>query len=53
MSMKTSEAWGITIVLILGLVLALYQMGVNVPALLGTAFDGTAHFLNQPLLGLT
>ena len=53
MSMKTSEAWGLAIVGILGLVLALNQLGVNVPALLGTALSGTEHILNQPLLGLT
>ncbi|HLM91695.1 MAG TPA: hypothetical protein VK424_06595 [Thermoplasmata archaeon] len=53
MSMKTPEAWGLAIVGILGLVLALNQMGVDVPALLGTAIRGTVHMLNQPLLGLT
>ncbi len=53
MSMKTSEAWGLAIVGILGLVLALNQLGVDVPSLLASALQGTEHFLNQPLLGLT
>jgi hypothetical protein len=53
MSMKTSEAWGLAIVGVLGLVLALNQLGVNVPAVLGGAMQGVAHFLNRPILGLT
>jgi hypothetical protein len=53
MVMKTSEAWTLAIVGLLALILALNQLGVDVPAILGTAIQGTAHLLNRPLLGLT
>jgi hypothetical protein len=53
MAIKTTEAWAFAIVGLLALVLALYQLGVDVPAILGTAMQGTAHLLNRPLLGLT
>jgi hypothetical protein len=53
MAMNTSEAWALAIVGVLGMVLALNQLGVNIPALLGTALQGTEHILNRPLVGLT
>jgi hypothetical protein len=49
MSVHTSEAWAFAIVGLLGLVVAVNQLGVDVPALLGTAIQGAEHLLNRPL----
>jgi hypothetical protein len=46
---KTAEAWTISILAVLGLVLALNSLGVSVPSVLGALLHGTEQFLNRPL----
>ncbi len=50
MSLTTAEAWGLAVVGILALVLALNQLGVDVPSAIGAAIRGGAGILNHPLL---
>ncbi|MCI4364580.1 MAG: hypothetical protein L3K10_00725 [Thermoplasmata archaeon] len=49
MESKTAEAWTVSILAVLGLVIALNSLGVSVPSVLGAILHGTEHFLNQPL----
>ncbi len=49
MSLTTAEAWGVTVAGIIGLVLALNQLGVDVPSALGAAMRGTEAVLNHSL----
>ncbi len=46
---KTAEAWTVSILAVLGLVLALNQLGVNVPGALGAIVHGAEHVLNHAL----
>jgi hypothetical protein len=46
---KSAEAWTISILAVLGLVLALNTLGVSVPAILGSILHGTEQVLNRPL----
>jgi hypothetical protein len=46
---KTAEAWGLAVLGVLGLIVALNSLGVDVPAVIGTVLHGTAHLLDQPL----
>ncbi|HTS33124.1 MAG TPA: hypothetical protein VMI55_04200 [Thermoplasmata archaeon] len=50
MALNTAEAWGVAIAGILGLVLALNQLGVDVPSAISSAIHGTEQLLNHPLL---
>ncbi|MGB6501508.1 MAG: hypothetical protein WBG19_08955 [Thermoplasmata archaeon] len=47
--MSAGSAWFVSIVAVLGLVLALHQLGVNAGATLGTFFRGAEQFFGQPL----
>jgi len=47
--MTAAMAWFVSVVAVLGLVLALHQLGLDVTANLGTAVRGAEHFLGQPL----
>ncbi len=49
MALNTAEAWSVAIAGILALVLALNQLGVDVPSALGAAIHGTEQLLNRPL----
>ncbi len=48
--MTAAMSWFVSVVAVLGLVLALHQLGVNVGANLGMAVQGAEHFLGQPLV---
>jgi hypothetical protein len=52
MVLKTAEAWGVAIAGVVGLVLALNQLGVDVPLGLGAVIQGTEQLLNHTLLSL-
>ncbi len=49
MALNTAEAWGVAIAGILALVLALNQLGVDVPSSLSSAIHGTEQLLNHTL----
>jgi hypothetical protein len=49
MVLKTAEAWGLAILGVMGLVLALNSLGVDVTAVIGTVVRGSEHILDQPL----
>ncbi len=42
-------AWFVSVLAVLGLVLALHQLGIDVTATLGSAIHNTEHVLGQPL----
>jgi hypothetical protein len=46
---KTAEAWTVSILAVLGLVIALNTLGVSVPGALGAVAHGAAQFLNHAL----
>jgi hypothetical protein len=46
---KTAEAWTVSILAVLGLVIALNSLGVSVPSVLGAIVHGAEQFLNHPL----
>lgn len=48
--MRAMEAWAVSVLMILGLVIALHQLGLDVTASLGSALRSIAHLLNEPLL---
>jgi hypothetical protein len=50
--MSATMSWFVSVVAILGLVLAMHHLGVDLSASLGSVLRGTEHFLNQPLLAL-
>ena len=50
MTLNTAEAWGVAIAGLLGLVLALNQLGVDVPTAMSAAIHGTEQFLNRSLI---
>jgi hypothetical protein len=50
--MSAGTGWFVSIVGVLALVLALHQLGVNAPAVLGTVLRSAVHVLGQPLLAL-
>jgi len=43
-------SWALSLLGVLGLVLALHHLGLDVTASLGSMLRGTEHFLAQPLL---
>jgi hypothetical protein len=45
-------SWFVSVMLTLGLVLAMHHLGVDLTSALSSALRGTEHFLNQPLLFL-
>jgi len=46
---KTTEAWTVSILAVLGLVIALNSLGLSVPDVLGSIVHGAEHVLNHPL----
>ena len=48
--MSAASAWFVSVVGLLGLVVALHQLGVNAAAALGTFLRGAEQLLGQPLL---
>jgi hypothetical protein len=48
--MTAAMSWFVSVMAVLGLVLALHQLGVNVGTNLGAVVQGAEHFLGQPLL---
>jgi hypothetical protein len=50
--MTAMMSWFLSVLAILGLVLALNYLGVDVAAAIGSAMHSTEHFLNRPLLTL-
>ncbi len=48
--MRAMEGWTVSVLMILGLVIALHQLGLDVTSSLGPALRSIAHLLNQPLL---
>ncbi|MGD0256674.1 MAG: hypothetical protein ABSB90_02165 [Thermoplasmata archaeon] len=46
---RTAEAWTVSILAVLGLVIALNSLGVSVPAALGAIVHGAEQVLNRPL----
>jgi hypothetical protein len=50
--MSAATSWFVSVVAVLGLVLAMHHLGVDISSTLGSALRGTEHFLNQPLLVL-
>jgi hypothetical protein len=47
--MTAVTSWALSVLGVLGLVLALHHLGVDVTAALGSALRGTEHILGQPL----
>lgn len=50
--MTAISSWALSVLGVLGLVLALHHLGVDVTADLGAILRGTEHFLGQPLFAL-
>ena len=48
--MSAAMSWMVSVVAVLGLVLALHHLGIDVSATLGTALRGAEHILGQPLV---
>jgi hypothetical protein len=48
--MSVVRAWGYAILGILGLVLALHQLGVDVAGAMSAVVQGVEQFLNRPLV---
>jgi hypothetical protein len=46
---KTAEAWTVSILAVLGLVIALNSLGVSVPSILGAIVHGVERLLDSPL----
>src|SRR5580658_5756111 len=46
---KTAEAWTVSILAVLGLVIALNSLGLSVPGLLGAIVHGAERILNSPI----
>jgi anthranilate/para-aminobenzoate synthase component II len=49
-TMTAMMSWFLSVLAILGLVLALHALGVDVMSTVGQVLHGTEHFLGQPLL---
>ncbi|MFY9716372.1 MAG: hypothetical protein WAK40_00310 [Thermoplasmata archaeon] len=47
--MSAGSSWFVSILAVLGLVLALHGLGVNAGSTLGTVLRGTIHLLGEPL----
>jgi hypothetical protein len=50
--MSAASGWFVSVVALLGLVLALHQLGIDVTSDLGTILHGVVHVMGQPLLAL-
>ncbi|MGD0250481.1 MAG: hypothetical protein ABSB97_06315 [Thermoplasmata archaeon] len=50
--MSALMAWFVSVIALLGLVLALHHLGIDVTATLGSTLRSTEHWLGQPLLSL-
>ncbi len=50
--MSAMMSWFVSVLAVLGLVLALHHLGIDLSATLGTALRSTEHLLGQPLLSL-
>jgi hypothetical protein len=50
--MTAIMSWFLSVLAVLGLVLALNHLGVDATAAIGSALHSTEHFLGQPLLSL-
>jgi hypothetical protein len=48
--MSAGMSWFVSVVAVLGLVLALHHLGLDVSAHVGAAVRGAEHLLGQPLL---
>jgi|HubBroStandDraft_1064217.scaffolds.fasta_scaffold1456155_1 hypothetical protein len=46
---RTTEAWTISILAVLGLVIALNSLGLSVPEVLGSIVHGAEQILNRPI----
>jgi hypothetical protein len=47
--MSATKSWFVSVLALLGLVLALHGLGVDASASLGSALRGAEHFLGTPL----
>jgi hypothetical protein len=50
--MSAAMSWFVSVMAVLGLVLAMHHLGVDVTSALSSALHGTEHFLNQPIFSL-
>jgi hypothetical protein len=50
--MSAAMSWFVSVMLTLGLVLAMHHLGVDLTSALSSALRETEHFLNLPLLFL-
>jgi len=48
--MSAAMSWFVSVMAVLGLVLAMQHLGVDLSASVVSVLRGTEHFLNQPLL---
>ena len=48
-AMNTMTTWFVSVMVLLGLVVALHHLGLDVTASLGAAVRNTEHVLNRPL----
>lgn len=51
-TMSTIVSWFVSIIVFLGLVLALHHLGIDVTAAIASITHGVEHFLNTPLLSV-
>jgi hypothetical protein len=47
--MSAAKSWFVSVLAVLGLVLALHGLGLDLTASLGSALHGAEHFLGTPL----
>ncbi len=50
--MSAALSWFVSVMAVLGLVLAMHHLGVDLASALSSALHGTEHVLNQPLWSL-
>ncbi len=48
--MSAASGWFVSVVALLGLVVALHQLGIDVSYALGVALNGIVHLMGKPLL---
>jgi hypothetical protein len=48
--MDAMKSWFLSVLAVVGLVLALHHMGMDVSTSLGSTLRSMEHFLNQPLI---
>jgi len=50
--MSAAMSWFVSVMAVLGLVLAMHHLGVDLTTSVASALRGTEQFLNQPLFSL-